>query len=124
MIFKAKGIEFEPLSWDFVCDGMWGKIYFLVPKGTFNPGTNNGAYALDDFPSSIISRFPNIEQDKHQLVHAATSCMVIGKDGEGDYCERYKLKDILQAAADFISHNLTVADNTHRYRTIKRLSNQ
>jgi len=85
MIFRANGIEFEPLSWDFVCDGMWGKIFFLVPKGTFKPGMNNGAYALDDFPSSIVSQFPSIEQAKHQLVHAATSCMVIGKDGEGDY---------------------------------------
>lgn len=109
MIIKSSGIEFEPLSWNFVCDGMWGHIYFLVPKGTFEPGTNNGAYALQDVPASTISELDyagDLDWDKYQLVHAATPCMAIGEDGDGDNCENYKLNDILQVAADFICENL------------------
>lgn len=109
MIIKSNGIEFEPLSWNFVCDGMWGHIYFLVPKGTFEAGNNNGAYALQNVPSSTISELDcagDLDWEKYQLVHAATPCMVIGEDGDSDYCENYKLDDILQAAADFICLNL------------------
>ena len=43
MLIEAKGIKFEPLIWKFSCGGMRGNLFFLVPKGTFNPGTNNGA---------------------------------------------------------------------------------
>jgi hypothetical protein len=109
MTIRSSGIEFMPLSWNFVCDGMWGHIYFLVPKGTFEPGTNNGAYALQDVPASVISEIEyagDLDWDKYQLVHAATPCMVIGEDDCGDYCENHKLGDILQAAADFICENL------------------
>lgn len=110
MIIKAKGIEFEPLSWSFVCDGMWGHIYFVVSKGTFKAGTNNGAYALEDVPASTIAELHHtgctMDWDTYQLVHAATSCVPIGENGSGDECEKYKLEDILQAAADFIADNL------------------
>lgn len=108
MSIIAHGIEFMPLCWNFVCDGMWGHIFFLVPKGTFKPGANNGAYALQDVPDSFIS-FCNYAGDldwpRYQLVHAATPCMVIGQD-DGDNCEKHKLKVILQAAADFICENV------------------
>jgi hypothetical protein len=110
MTIETNGIKFEPLSWIFGCDGMWGHIFFLVPKGTFHQGANNGAYALDDFPPSIISQFkdfPSVDEwDKYQLVHVATPCMSIGKDDTGDNCEKYKLEDILRAAANFIALNL------------------
>jgi len=110
MIIKSCGIEFRALSWNFVRDGMWGHIYFLVPKGTFESGANNGAYALQDVPASTISELDyagDFDWDKYQLVHAATPCMAIGEDGNGgDNCENYKLDDILQAAADFICQNL------------------
>jgi hypothetical protein len=119
---KSNGIEFEPFIWNFGCDGMWGRIFFLVPKGTFSPGMNNGAYA-DDSP-----RYPTTEficpyaQDKYQLVYAAISCVPIKGNEAGDNCEQYELKDMLQATADWIAHNLTIVDNTHRFRSIKELS--
>jgi hypothetical protein len=116
---SSKGIEFEPFIWDFSCDGMWGRIFFLVPKGTFKPENNNGAYA-DDVPSLFIP--PSIcsyEQEKYQLVYVAVSCVPIGKDDTGDNCEKYELKNILQESANWIATNLTVADNTNRFRRIK-----
>ncbi|HBG26973.1 MAG: hypothetical protein A2Y10_15330 [Planctomycetes bacterium GWF2_41_51] len=74
MIITSNGIEFMPLNWDFVCDGNWGQISFLVPKGTFKAGTNNGAYALEGVPKEYGDLASIINWDDAQLVYAAMPC--------------------------------------------------
>lgn len=101
MTIEAKGIKFEPLICRFGCGGMRGKIFFLVPKGTFNPGTNNGACALENIPPSTISElegfFPSVDEwNKYQLVHVAAP----------DNTEQYTMEDLLKKAADLIATNL------------------
>jgi len=101
MIIKANGIEFEPLIWRFSCGSMRGKIFFLVPKSTFNPGTNNGACALENIPPSTISElegfFPSVDEwNKYQLV-----CV-----DAPDNTEQYTMEDLLMRSANIISANL------------------
>jgi hypothetical protein len=101
MTIEAKGIKFKPLIWRFNCGGTRGKIFFLVPKGTFNPGTNNGACALENIPPSTISGLEGFfssmdEWNKYQLVHVVAP----------DNTEQYTMEDLLKATANFIATKL------------------
>jgi hypothetical protein len=101
---RVNGILFKPYRWDFGCDGMWGHIWFIVKKGTFRPGANNGAYAL---PGGVfrsdIAMMDSIEcrEDSVQLVHMAAPCM-----DNGDDLQKYRLSKILKDAAREIESNL------------------
>jgi hypothetical protein len=104
MNIEVNGVTFEPYRWDLRCDGMWGQIWFTVPKGTFTPGTNNGAYALPGgFCEDVDSHFDPVRctDDSVQLVHMATPCME-----DGDDLHKCLLRDILTNAARDIELNL------------------
>jgi hypothetical protein len=107
MGIEVNGVVFEPYRWDFRCDGMWGHIWFTVPRGTFTPGTNNGAYALpggcSEGDDSHIDPVRNAGNSV-QLVHMATPCMA-----DGDSLHKFAFGKILEDAAREIELNLTRA---------------
>jgi hypothetical protein len=117
MKIEVDGIVFKPYRWDFCSDGMWGNIWFTVPKGTFTPGTNNGAYALPGGVSeSIDSHFDpvRLDDDSVQLVHMATPCME-----NGDDLHKYSLSKIIKNAAKDIELNLR-GNRTNAVESVER----
>lgn len=90
MKIKIDNVVFVPMKWDFLMDGTWGHIYFLVDRGIFEYGNNDGAYCYED------------KNSKCDIVHMATPCME-----DGGNLEKLVLSNIFKAAASEIVSNLT-----------------
>ncbi|MFD1135617.1 hypothetical protein [Paenibacillus urinalis] len=87
---EIDGITFELKSWDFLADGGFGVIKFLVPKGIFQYDGQNGAYCW---------RYEDDEQ--YDLVGASCSCFQVNGHSEDEFM-RFTLMEIANAAAKFI----------------------
>jgi len=89
------GIKFIISHWEFNNEGMYGHIYFLVPNGVYEYGSNNGAY-MKLYNGNFYSTEGEREYD---LAHAATSCFL------DDDISRYTFEYIITEAAKFIDFN-------------------
>lgn len=86
--YEIYGIEFEIEKWDFNNDGMFGHIYFTVPKGSYKYDSNNGAYCYK-------------KDSKYDGIHVATPCFLDEEDAM-----EIPLSKILKEAIAFADLNL------------------
>lgn len=118
---EIKGVIFEPLYWSFTEDGIYGKMYFTVPKNTYNvEGSNNGAYSSDkeyipdifygkmDKDPNLLKKFwdPERYNSDKQLVFVAVDCVENPED-----LRKMSLLDIFTTMAYFIDTNISRVKN-------------
>ena len=88
---EFNGIKFELLSWDFRIDGSYGRIKFLVPKGIYDYGDQNGAYC-----------WAFKDDEKYDVVGASCSCFQVNGHSEDEFMH-LSIWEIAYAAANFIN---------------------
>lgn len=86
--YKIRNIEYEIEKWEFNIDGMYGHIYFKVPRGSYRYNANNGAYC---------SEFDN----DFDLINVATPCFL-----DEDNAVEMSLFQIFKEAIAFADLNL------------------
>ncbi|MBY0015080.1 hypothetical protein [Bacillus cereus] len=85
------GVKFELKHWSFNVDGVYGHLYFNVPKDVYEHSSNNGAY---------VESSSDPEEDC-DIAYAATPCCLPNDISD------YSFKDIVKECVSWINLNIS-----------------
>jgi hypothetical protein len=104
MTYTHNGITFALWRWQFIEDGYAGAIYFIVPEGTYKPGSNNGASTcpMDEAIEMAKVMGINHEEDSGQMIRVSTPCL-----RHGEAFESREFWFLIKEAAEWADMNLT-----------------
>jgi hypothetical protein len=108
MVYTHNGIAFALWKWQFIEDGYAGAIYFIVPKGTYKEGANNGASTYSICEAQDMADTLGIECDVGQggqMLRVATPCLE-----HGESFEEHGFWFLIEEAAKWADLNLERAE--------------
>ena len=84
MIYTYNGIAFALWKWQFIEDGYAGAIYFIVPEGTYEQGSSNGASTWPVDEAMDMAKMFGLGEigQGGQMIRVATPCLEHGEDFE------------------------------------------